>query len=364
MASQDRDTRSSRARQDAQRRADQIAAFDRELVELEGDGVLVLAPEDRARVDRHHADLLATLSTEFDVDRSESQRQMTLGMRVASLVGAVTLSAAVVLFFYRFWGVMTTPAQVAALAATPIATLLAVEVAARREPTRYVASVLAIIAAAAFALDLGVVGAIFDMTPSPQILIAWSAFAVAVAYAYGLRLLLAAGLAAAMGYVVGLTAQATGLEWSILLQRPEPLMPLGAAAFLLSFWRPAVRPEGFDRIWRLMGTAGLLLPLLFLATGTETFSYQPLPLAVLYAVYDVLGLGLPLVAIGLGIRRGWPEVANAASGFLVLFVYAKCFDWWWSLLPRYLFFLLLGGLAMGALALLARLRLRMRGGAR
>ncbi len=364
MASQDRGASSSGARQDAQRRADQISAFGRELAELERDGVVSLGPEDRARVERHHADLLAALTRQFDVDRTESQRQMTLGMRVASLIGAVTLSAGIVLFFYRFWGLMTTPAQIALLVATPLVLLLAVEVAVRREPTRYIASVLSIIAAAGFALNLGVVGTIFDMTPSPNILIAWSAFALAVAYAYGLRLLLAAGLAAAMGYVVGLTAQATGLDWAILLQRPEPLVPLGAAAFALSFWRPAVRHEGFAQVWRLVGVAALLLPLLFLATGTEAFSYQFLPLPVLQAVYDILGFGLPVVAIWFGIRRRWPEVANAASAFLVLFVYAKCFDWWWAVLPRYLFFLLLGGLAMGAMALLARLRLRMRGGAR
>lgn len=325
---------------------------------------MVLAPADRARIERHHADLLAALSRQFDVDRTESQRQMTLGMRAASLIGAVTLSAGIVLFFYRFWGPMTTPLQVAVLAATPIVALLAVELAARREPTRYIAAVLAIIAAAGFALDLGVVGDIFDMTPSPHVLAAWSAFALAVAYAYGLRLLLAAGLAAAMGYGVALTAQAAGLEWSVLLQRPEPLIPLGAAAFLLSAWRPAIRPEGFDRVWRLTGTAAVLLPLVFLATGTDAFSYRLLPVEVLQATYDILGFGLPLLAIGYGIRRGRPEVANAASAFLVLFVYAKCFDWWWSVLPRYLFFLLLGGLALGAMAMLAKLRLRMRGGAR
>jgi hypothetical protein len=364
MASQDRTLTSSDARRDAQRRADQIAAFGLELAELERAGIVALDSADLARIERHHADLLATLTRQFDVDRSESQRQMTLGMRAASLIGAVTLSAGIVLFFYRFWGLMATPLQVAVLAATPIVALLAVELAARREPTRYVAAVLAIIASAGFALNLGVVGAIFDMTPSPHILLAWSAFALAVAYAYGLRLLLAAGLAAAVGYVVGLTAQATGLEWSILLQRPEPLIPMGAAVFLLSFWRPLIRPDGFDRVWRLVGTGALLLPLLFLATGTEAFSYRLLPLPLLQAVYDILGFVLPILAIGYGIRRGWPEVANAASAFLVLFVYAKCCDWWWSVLPRYVFFLLLGGLAIGAMALLARLRLRMRGGAR
>jgi uncharacterized membrane protein len=361
MTSGDRGALATDARQQAQKRADQVAAFARELGELERAGVVALEPEARGRIERYHADLLAALTRQFDVDRTEGQRQMTLGMRVASLLGAVTLSAGIVLFFYRFWGLLTTPAQVAVLAATPLVLLLAVDVAARREPTRYVASVLSIIAAAGFALDLGATGAIFNMVPSPHILIAWAAFALAVAYAYGLRLLLAGGLAAAMGYAVALTAQAMGLGWTVLLGRPEPLLPLGALAFGLSFWRPLIRREGFDRVWRLMGAAALLLPLLFLANGTADFSYQPLPLSVLRAVYDVLGFALPTVAVWFGIRHRWTEVVNAASGFFVLFVYAKCFDWWWDVLPGYLFFLLLGGLAMGALALMSRIRLRMRG---
>ncbi len=61
-----------------------------------------------------------------------------------------------------------------------------------------------------------------------------------------------------------------------------------------------------------------------------------------------------------GIRRRWPEVANSASAFLVLFVYAKCFDWWWDAMPRYLFFLMLGGLAIAAMMVLAKLRGRMK----
>jgi len=347
-------------RQDAQRRVDQVGAFTRELAELERAGVLSLAAGQRAPVERYHADLLAALARQFDVDRTESQRQMAIGMRVASLLGAVTLSAAVVMFFYRVWGLLTTPAQVAALVAVPLVMLLAVDIAARLEATLYIASVLSIIAAASFALDLSVVGAIFNMAPSPLILIAWAAFALAVAYAYGLRLLLAGGVAAAMGYGLAAIAGAAGLDWTVSIARPEPLLVLGPCAIAASFWRPVVRPEGFARTWRLVGTLALLLPLLFLATWTEVFSYRPLPLKVLQAAYDIAGFVLPVVAVWYGIRRRWPEVVNTASGFLVLFVYAKCFDWWWTLMPRYLFFLLLGGLAIGTMVLLSRLRGRMR----
>lgn len=356
-----REASATGARQDAQRRVDRIDAFTRELAELERAGVLSLTEEERGRVGRYHADLLAALGRQFDVDRTEGQRQMTLGMRVASLLGAVTLSAGIVLFFYRVWGLLTTPAQVAVLVATPLTLLVAVEVAARREPTRYVASVLSLIAAAAFALDLSVMGTIFNLAPTPLVLAAWAGFALAVAYAYSLQVLLAAGVAAAMGYVLAVVAGAAGLDWSVSVARPEPLLLLGPCAVAASFWRPIARPDGFARVWRLLGAGALLLPLLLLARWTEVLSYQLLPLPVLHGVYDVLGFGLPVLAIWFGIRNRWPEVMNLASGFLVLFVYVKCFEWWWDAMPRYLFFLLLGGLAMGALAALSRIRLRMRG---
>jgi hypothetical protein len=46
----------------------------------------------------------------------------------------------------------------------------------------------------------------------------------------------------------------------------------------------------------------------------------------------------------------------AAGTFLVLFTYLKAFDWWWDLLPNYLFFLLLGAIAIAALVILRRVR--------
>jgi hypothetical protein len=347
-------------RQEAQHRVEQVAAFGRELRELERGGILALGFEERHRIERYHADLLAQLARQFDVDRSEGQRQMSLGMRIASLLGAVTLSAGVVLFFYRVWGLLATPAQVAVLVLVPLLALGGVELAARRERTLYVATIIALVASAAFALDLGVMGTIFNILPSPIGLAAWSAFALAVAYAWGLRLLLAAGLAAGMGYALAAVAAATGVDWMSSIARPEPLIPLGALAAALSSTRLSGRAPGFASTWRLVGWTAALLPILFLSTWPEIFSYRFLPVSVLHVVYDVAGFALPAAAIWLGIRRRWPEVVNVSTAFLVLFVYAKCFDWWWSLMPRYLFFLLLGGLAVATLVVLGRLRLKLR----
>ncbi len=351
---------STETRQEAQARARQIDAFRRELGELDREGVLRLDAGERERVERHHAALLAELADRFDVDRGESESQLSLGMRIAALLGALALSAGLVLFFYRVWGLLGTPSQVAILAAVPLLALVAVEAAARRERTLYVASVLALLAGAAFVLDLSALGAIFNMAPSPWVLLPWAAFALALAYTYGLRLMLAAGLLLALGLANALVAHAAGIAWAASAARPEPFLVLGAAVFAGSFTALAGRREGFAETWRLVGALSLLLPILFLSVWTTVFSYHLLPETVLRLLYDSGGFVLPVAAIWTGIRRGWPWVVRLSTAFLVVFTYAKCFDWWWELLPRYLFFLVLGALAVGAIVLMGRLRRRVK----
>lgn len=347
-------------RAEAQERADRIAAFRQELADLERDGVLCLGEDDRGRLDAHHGALLERLAARFDVDRSERQRRMSLGMRVATLLGAVTLSAAVVFFFYRVWGLLATPAQVIALTAAPLLLLAATEFAARRERTLYVASILAVTATAAFILDVSVVGAVFNMRPSPFAPAVWAAFALLVAYRFGLRLLLAAGLAMAGWSACAVVAYAAGLDIGASLARPEPLLPLGALAIAAASMAPNRSRPGFPEVWRLAGLTALLVPLLFLSTWSGVFSYIPLPEKALGAIYDAAGFVLSGGAIWLGFRRGWPRFVLAAAGFLVVFLCAKCFDWWWDWMPRYLFFLVMGGLAVAVLIVLGRVRSRQR----
>jgi uncharacterized membrane protein len=344
----------------AQQRADQIEAFGRELGELDREGVLRLEPGDRVRVDGYHARLLERLAGAFDVDRTERQRRMSLGMRIASLVGAVTLSAAVVLFFNRVWGLLSTPAQLAVLTAAPLVLLGAVDVAARREKTLYVASILAVTASAAFILDVATVGVILNMRPSPAAFALWGAFALVVAYSYGLRLLLAGGIAMSMLFLCMIAARAAGIDLGASIARPEPLLPAGALAFAASFLPANRRRPGFPETWRLAGSVAILLPLIFLSTWSGVFSYLPWPEGVAGAMYDVAGFALGAAGIWFGIRAGWGEVVQVATGFLVIFVFAKCFDWWWEWMPRYLFFLLLGGLAVAVLVVLGRIRARQR----
>ena len=354
------DELASLTRAEAQGRADRVSAFARELADLERAGVLRLDPADREKLNAYHAGLLEQLGRQFDVDRTERQARMSLGMRIASLVGAITLSAAVVFFFYRVWGLLSTPVQLGVLMAAPLVLLASVEFAARREKTLYVASILAIVATAAFVLDVSVVGAIFNMRPSPYAFALWAAFALLVAYRYSLRLLLAAGLALAMAFACALAVSVAGLDLQVFPARPEPLLPLGAAAIAAASLAPNRRRAGFPDTWRMVGAVALLVPLIFLSTWSGVFSYLRWPERVLGPIYDVAGFALGAAAAWTGIRKGWRETVQVATAFLVVFLFAKCFDWWWDWMPRYLFFLLLGGLAVAVLIVLGRVRSRQR----
>lgn len=117
----------------AQQRADRIHAFREELQALQQEGVLSLPPETQGKVAAYHEALLRELNAQFDVDTSHQQKRLSWGMRIASFLGALAISAAVFFFLLRFWGLLDTPLQVVLLVAAPLVMTLAVEGVARRE---------------------------------------------------------------------------------------------------------------------------------------------------------------------------------------------------------------------------------------
>src|SRR3954468_3152553 len=151
------------SKDDAQERADQIAAFRAEVTQLQQDGVSPFTPDQLTLVSRHHDVLLEDLARRFVIDRTAADRRMSLGMRIASGVGAVTLTAAVVSFVYQVWGVVPTGGQVVLLTAGPRVGIGAVLVAGTIERTRSVAAVMAIVACRAFVLQTLLLGQIFNL---------------------------------------------------------------------------------------------------------------------------------------------------------------------------------------------------------
>ena len=74
-------------KQDAQLEVDRLRNFRSYLAHLEHQNVLELSLEQRQRLDEHLDGILADLSKRFDIDVTETQRQLSLGMRVISAAG-------------------------------------------------------------------------------------------------------------------------------------------------------------------------------------------------------------------------------------------------------------------------------------
>lgn len=343
----------------AQRRVDRMRAFDAELAELEREGVLRLSSEDRARLETHRASLLAAWRERFDVDVSETERQTSWGMRIAATLGATALALSVFLLFYRYWGLFPTAAQVVVLVAAPLLSLTATELVGRRERGRYFTALLAALSFATFVLDLNMLGEIFSITPTQHALAVWSALALILAYTHGLPLLLLPGLVCAIGWLSGSIAALQGADWMSFFERPEEIAVAGALVAAVPFVRPHATHDRFPMYYRLAGLLTVFVCVLILANWGRA-SHLPLTEDAVEIVYQILGFALSGLAIWIGIRLGLRDAVNAGAGFFIVLLYVKLFDWWWDALPKYLFFLVLGLIAVGLLWLLGRVRRRMR----
>lgn len=347
-------------KREAQQHADRIAAFRQELDQLARDQVLVLAPEQRTRVDAHLDSVLADLAGRFDIDISSSQRQLSWGMRIVSTLGGLALCAAVFLFFYRIWGLISTPSQVVILIAAPLLALAVTEFVSRRERTPYFTALLALVALASFVLNLYVMGQIFNIASSPKAFLPWGAFAILLAYRHGLRLLLAAGLLALTVYISGIALTASGLWWEAFYSRPELWLLSGliiavAPAPLDRFTPQDRRNHDFAPVYRLVGLLLVFVSLLWLWNSGED-SYLPFDHKPIEVFYQILAFMAAALTIWIGIRRTWTGTVNLGAAAFTIFLFVKLEQWWWEWMPKYLFFLLIGLIAIGLLLIFRKLR--------
>jgi len=339
----------------AQQAADRIRALRQELASDEVQSVLALTPDQQSRFDEWSRARLAALAQQFDVDTSTSQKRVSWAMRIASTLGALALCAAVVLFFNRYWGYLDTPVQLAIVALTPLVLLAGAEFTSRRERTRYFTGLLSLVALASFILNLVVAGSVFNVTSTERALLPWGAFAAVLAYRYGLRLLLAAGLLLLIGYAAATATATMGYEWFRFYDRPEHLLLLGVIVFALPFMRRHLRNPDFPPVYRLVGALTFFIAILSLAEWGAT-SYLPWTSENIERFYEVFGLCLASGAIWLGIVRNWNGIVNTGSAFFLIFLFTRLYHWWWDWMPRYLFFAVIG--TLGILLVLAFKHLR------
>lgn len=345
-------------RSEAQRRADEIAIFQVELARLDSEGVLRLDAAQQQAVREHHAALLAGFAGRFDIDRDAQARQLSLGMRVASFLGALALAASVFFLFYQFWGNFDETAQVAILLGAALASLGLTVWIQTRDASGYFTKLAAMVAFACFVLNLTMLGQIFNITPTDRALLPWAALALLLAYACDLRLLLAAGICCVIAFVAARVGEWGGIYWLHFGERPENFFPVAALLFAVPALTEHRRLSGFAAIYRIFGLLSLLLPMLVLGHwGQGSYlANHDIEIRNIEGIYELAGFVASALAIWIGARRQWPDTVNTGITFFVIFLYTKFFDWWWELMPKYLFFLVLGLAAILILLVLKRLR--------
>jgi uncharacterized membrane protein len=343
------------SRDEAQRRADEIRAFRQELEALGQQGVLTLTPEQRAAVDGFHDPLLAGLAKSFDIDRDAHAKQLSLGMRAASFLGALALAASAFFLVHQFWGLLPTTAQVAVLMGASLGSCGFTMWLYGRDGAGYFTKLAAMVAFACFVLNIAIFGEIFNIAPSDKALLVWAAYGLLLAYACDLRLLLAAGILCFIAFVSARTGTYAGAYWLHFGERPENFFPAGALLLAVPCIGHYGRYAHFVPVYRVFGLLTLFVPMLVLANWGRV-SYVDLDPDVIEGAYQLLGFAGSAAAIWWGARRRAQDVINTGVSLFVVFLYTKMFDWWWEIMPKYLFFLVLGLTAVVILLVLRRLR--------
>jgi uncharacterized membrane protein len=299
--------------------------------------------------------VLGQLTKTFDIDRSQREKQLSLGMRIASFLGALAFAASVFFLFYQFWGKLSTSAQVVILISAPLLTFVATMLISWKDQSGYFAKLAGLVSFACFVLNISMLGQIFNITPSDKAFIVWGAFAFLLAYACEVRVLLAAGILCLIAFLSARMGTWAGMYWLYFGERPENFFPAAVLLLVIPQYIDHKRFSGFASIYRVFGLLTLFIPVLILSNW-GAISYLVVDLDIIEGVYQVAGFVLSAAAIWFGIRKGWSDVVNTGNTFFVIFLYTKFYDWWWETLPKYLFFLILGLTAVLFLLILRRVR--------
>jgi uncharacterized membrane protein len=275
-------------------------------------------------------------------------------MRVATLLGTIALSAAYGFFVASHWGTLAKASQLALVTLPPLLLVALTHVAAARERSGYVASLLATVAAIAFAINLGTLGQLFNLPDSRTALLAVGAFAMLLAYGYGLTLPLLVGIGGIGGWLWTLGAIPLGLWWRDGFGVIEPLLLVGLLALTAPAWMRG--PAKFAPWWRGLGATALVLGLLVVESNGALSAFATSNVHAIEIGYKLAGAVVLAGLVTWGIRRDERLVMQIGTAGAVLYLFMRLVDWFWDLLPKWLFFLLVGAFALAVLLGLQRLR--------
>jgi hypothetical protein len=321
-------TTHSAALHDAQARADRIRSFRCELAAIEQDGAVLLAPAQRDAIARYHDTLLAQLAREYDIDRTAGEHQLSLGLRVVSVLGALAFCASAYCFLERVWGRMPLAAQLAVAWAAPIPPLLAAAFAFSRERRPYFTSILSFVAFGCFVANISAGGQALNAIPSAGPFLAWGLFAAALAYAWNLKGMLA--VSAVCLVIFGGAMQLDPVESvGAIAGRPESLFLPALALLAWSASNTNATRSAFPAILRGIGATAIFTALLLLSASAPLSAIAAQP-AVVKATYQALMVAVSGLAIWAAVKCRWTETLELTAVSFGVFLLIRFVDWFWA----------------------------------
>lgn len=341
-------------KREAQERIKRIFSFRDELSILQTENIIHLSNADQNAVTTYYDKLLEDYSSRYDTDLSKSESQLSWGMRIASTLGAIAFALGVFLFFEYYWDFFSTTVQVALLTVAPFLGWALSEVVASRYKTTHYTSLAVLVAIACFVADLYIVGKIFNITPSPNALLAWGVFGLILGYRHDLTIVMGVCLIALMQFFGGFLTNLAGFSWPAT-QIPEFYLATSSLFLAAPVVIKSAVVTRYRYVYFFVGLFQTYCVLEWLMCCPSE-SFLPLSDIAIEWLYTVVGFIAGGVAIRQCISKEWAVGTYLSAVFLVVFMLHKYFDWFWEDLPHYVFFLVLGMIAIAIIASLRKMR--------
>ena len=142
--------------------------------------------------------------------------------------------------------------------------------------------------------------------------------------------------------------------WTNLMERPESLIPASVIVYIIPWIACRQDRNDFSFVYRICGAACAFVAILFMAIDGHTYSGR-FTARTVETIYQLIGLLFSGAVVLHGIRLGRSGLVNLGAGTFIIFLYIKLYTWWWAWMPKYLFFLLVGLVALLLLYLFQRL---------
>jgi hypothetical protein len=341
--------------QQAQQRVEQITRFAQELQLLEQEQVITHSDPSIKAIREHHRHTLEALKQRFDLDFNAQAKQLSWGMKIASLLGALAMAASLFFLFYQFWGSFSQLSQSLTLTLTPLLLFSGCLWLRFKLKHEFFAKIAAMLTLMAFVLNLTMLGQMFNITPSDNALLLWAALAFVLAYSCHAGILLVAAIILVDCFIAARTGSWSGMYWLSFGERPEHFI----LPSLILFFLPNVISQhnypGFARLYRVFAMLGFFIAVLIMANWGD-ISYLHFSSDLIENIYQTLGFTVAALAIYWGLKQGLNEVVNTGNVFFMLFLFTKFYDWWWQWMPKYVFFFILGLFSILALLVVRRIR--------